>query len=60
MSLRLESAKSRAMLGWRPLIELNQAITWTIDWYKAFQRRADVRSVTLAQIGATLNGTTQT
>lgn len=58
-SLRLDSAKSRATLGWRPLIDLNQAITWTIDWYKAFQRGSDVRSITLAQIMVALEVSSQ-
>ena len=48
--LRLDSAKARKRLGWRPRLALEEALAWTVDWYKAFLGRQDVRRVTLAQI----------
>jgi CDP-glucose 4,6-dehydratase len=33
---RLSSARARSVLGWRPVFNLDQALTRTIDWYRAF------------------------
>jgi hypothetical protein len=27
-------------LGWRPRLRLEQAIEWTVDWYRAFYEAA--------------------
>ncbi len=48
--LRLDSAKARAALGWRPALGLEQALEWIADWHKAVAAGADARAVTLAQI----------
>jgi CDP-glucose 4,6-dehydratase len=48
--LRLDSAKSRARLGWSPKLGLNEAIKWVVDWYRAFQEKEDLRKVTSEQI----------
>jgi len=32
--LRLDSARARAELGWRPRLDLAQAIDWTLGWYR--------------------------
>jgi CDP-glucose 4,6-dehydratase len=32
--LRLDSTKARARLGWRPRLKLDQALDWTVDWYR--------------------------
>ena len=34
--LRLDSSKARLQLQWRPMLSVQQAIEWTIDWYRAY------------------------
>jgi CDP-glucose 4,6-dehydratase len=48
--LRLDSAKARKHLAWQPRLALDDALAWTVDWYRAFLGRQDMRRVTLAQI----------
>jgi CDP-glucose 4,6-dehydratase len=48
--LHLDSSKARRALGWRPRLNLDEAIAWTVDWYKASQRGADMQAFTLDQI----------
>ncbi|HLJ57659.1 MAG TPA: CDP-glucose 4,6-dehydratase [Chthonomonadaceae bacterium] len=53
-TLRLDCAKARRQLGWRPRLSLADAIPWTIDWYRAFYGDAAdsdfVRCITERQI----------
>lgn len=48
--LLLDSAKARSELGWRPRLDLDEALAWTVDWYKACLRGEDMREVTAGQI----------
>lgn len=48
--LRLDCAKARAALGWRPALTLDQALGWIVDWHKAVTAGGDARAVTLRQI----------
>ncbi len=48
--LRLDCSKARAALGWRPALNLEQALDWIVAWHKAIGRGEDARAVTLAQI----------
>jgi CDP-glucose 4,6-dehydratase len=50
--LRLDASKARAELGWRPRLNLETALDWTIDWYRAWQKGMAMRQETEAQIGA--------
>lgn len=36
MSLRLDSSKARARLGWRTLLTLDEAVQLTVDWYRRY------------------------
>jgi CDP-glucose 4,6-dehydratase len=54
-SLKLDCAKALAGLDWHPLIELDEALRLTAEWYRAFARGEDMRAVTLAQIDAALD-----
>ena len=35
---------------WRPRLELEQALGWTVEWYKAHLRSEDMYRLTLEQI----------
>ncbi len=48
--LRLNSDKAKRRLGWRPNLKLDQALSWSVDWYKGFQSGADPRALTENQI----------
>lgn len=50
--LALDSARARAELGWRPALELAEAVEWTARWYLAAAAGADMQAETLAQIDA--------
>jgi CDP-glucose 4,6-dehydratase len=49
-SLRLDASCALATLGWSPRIDLERGIRWTVDWYEAYARGDDMRTVTVAQI----------
>ena len=48
--LKLDASKARANLNWYPVLCLNQALSWIVEWYRACQAGGDLRSLTLAQI----------
>jgi CDP-glucose 4,6-dehydratase len=48
--LHVDSAKARARLGWRPRLGLDEALAWTVAWYRAFHAGDDMRAVTARQI----------
>ncbi|MGQ0512024.1 MAG: CDP-glucose 4,6-dehydratase [Betaproteobacteria bacterium] len=33
-TLRLDSSRARRDLGWRPKLQLEAAVDWTVDWYR--------------------------
>jgi CDP-glucose 4,6-dehydratase len=48
--LKLDSAKAKTHLEWKPQWNLNSALEATVRWYKAQQLHQAVRSLTLEQI----------
>jgi CDP-glucose 4,6-dehydratase len=48
--LRLDISKARAELGWQPVLPLDQALVWIVEWYQSFQAGGDLRQITLQQI----------
>jgi CDP-glucose 4,6-dehydratase len=49
--LRLDCSKARQRLGWRPRLDLEQTLGWTVEWYQAYQAGPEsVRDMTKAQI----------
>ncbi|MGC2659824.1 MAG: CDP-glucose 4,6-dehydratase [Bryobacteraceae bacterium] len=50
-TLRLDSSKARHMLGWSPLLSLDESIRWTVDWYRLSAEEPEaVAALTNAQI----------
>lgn len=48
--LRLD-ASAAAAIGWHPLLELEEVLDWTVDWYRAAgDDRADIVDLSRAQI----------
>ncbi|HEX7776985.1 MAG TPA: CDP-glucose 4,6-dehydratase [Parvibaculum sp.] len=52
MTLGIDSSLARDLLGWRDNLSGYLGIEWLADWYRAFNRREDMRQVTLSQISA--------
>ena len=48
--LKLDSSKARAELSWRPRLNLEMALEWTMHWYRKWQSGADMVEETRAQI----------
>lgn len=48
--LKLDASKSRACLNWHPVLPLEEALDWVVEWYRAFQAGEDLRARTQAQI----------
>jgi CDP-glucose 4,6-dehydratase len=48
--LKLDSAKSRAKLNWRPVWDLDKSIEKTFQWYEQAALRDNMHNFTLAQI----------
>ena len=49
--LRLNCDKARRQLGWQPVITLDQALEWTVEWYRLYyENPASALPVTETQI----------
>jgi len=48
--LALDCSKAAARLGWRPRLHLDEAVDWTVDWYKGWMEKRDLRRLSLEQI----------
>jgi CDP-glucose 4,6-dehydratase len=48
--LRLNCDKARTELGWKPRLDLVQGLRLTVDWYKAFRDKQDMRAFSLDQL----------
>lgn len=49
-ALTLDATKARTAVGWSPALDFEQAVHWTVDWYKAHKETADLAATTLDQI----------
>jgi CDP-glucose 4,6-dehydratase len=49
-ALQLDSTRARSMLGWTPRVDLDEAVAWTIDGYKALLRGEPASGVMSEQI----------
>jgi len=52
--LGLDCSKAEVQLSWKPLIGLDEALQLSVDWYRAFDKGADMRELTLRQIASVL------
>ncbi len=48
--LKLDSSKSRKVLGWAPKVSLEQGLSSVIEWTKSFHAGEDMQQLTLQQI----------
>jgi CDP-glucose 4,6-dehydratase len=48
--LKLDASKSKAGLNWHPVLPLESALEWIVEWWRGFQAGADVRNLTQMQI----------
>jgi CDP-glucose 4,6-dehydratase len=49
-ALTLSSALAERALGWRPRLEIGEALAWTADWYRAFAAEENMVSFSQTQI----------
>lgn len=49
-ALKLDASKAGVFMDWHPVLPLNQALEWIVEWYRAFQAGADLRRLTRKQI----------
>jgi len=47
--LKLDCSKALGA-GWRPLLGAEEAVEWTIEWYRAWRDRRDVKALSFEQI----------
>lgn len=53
MTLKLDCSKANGLLNWRPVLDLDVALEWTINWYKTQQKGStNMRALTLEQIAS--------
>ncbi len=48
--LRLDASKAAAELGWRPVLRLETALGWLVQWHRAHAAGRDMQAFTLRQI----------
>lgn len=48
--LQLDASKAQQVLGWRPLLNLEETIAWTFQWYSQYYANSDMTSFTHEQI----------
>jgi CDP-glucose 4,6-dehydratase len=48
--LKLDASKARSCLGWRPVLPLDSALGWVVEWWREFQAGGDLGRITATQI----------
>lgn len=48
--LYLDAGKAYRELGWHPKLNIQQSLEWTVQWYRAYQCKADMHDATMRQI----------
>ncbi len=49
--LALDPSLAGRVLGWRPLLDADETLDWTVDWYRDFDRGRAAAELTRKQIG---------
>ncbi len=49
-ALTLSSALAERTLGWRPILGIDESLSWTADWYRAFEEGKNMLAFTEAQL----------
>jgi CDP-glucose 4,6-dehydratase len=49
-SLRLDASKARLELGWETKLNIEAALQWTVEWYRAWQSAENMAEFTAKQI----------
>jgi CDP-glucose 4,6-dehydratase len=49
-TLTLDCTKAQTELGWRPIMNLDQALNLVVEWHRAHDQGFDAREITLGQI----------
>jgi CDP-glucose 4,6-dehydratase len=49
-TLRLDAGQAAATLGWRPRLDLDTALGWTVEWWRASAAGGDLRALAEGQI----------
>lgn len=50
--LKLDASRARNDLGWTPHLNLETALEWLVQWYRAWESGTDMHAFTLTQIAA--------
>ena len=48
--LKLDASKARTCLGWNSTLPLPEALSWIVEWYRAFESGSDLGRLTRSQI----------
>jgi CDP-glucose 4,6-dehydratase len=48
--LKLDASRARADLGWTPLLRLDTALDYLVQWYRSWESQANMHAFTLRQI----------
>ena len=48
--LKLDSAKAKNKLNWKPKLNLDESVVLTTEWYRAFKDKEDLAKITARQI----------
>ena len=59
LALALDAEKAQQRLGWRPQLDLDTALAWTVSWYKSWHQGGDARQLADRQIGRFMEGRMQ-
>ena len=54
--LKLDTSKAKSVLGWKPIWSVNDAVSKTVEWSKAFYSNQDIEKITKSQIEEYLGG----
>ncbi len=49
-TLRLDASRARTELGWRPRLDIEDALDWTLRWYRTWHEAGAVLETTLRQM----------